>query len=377
MNLLLVGDARTALTDPALTGVAKLAYLDPPYNTGKRFTQYNDTAPLARWLGMLEDVFTGVHGALAEDGSIWVHVDDTYVHRVRVLLDDVFGPANYVNTVVWEKKNRASFLNAHIASVTDQILVYAKDRTRLAPFVHTATAVGKRIPVHNKANKPSQLSFPAGCMSFNFPDTTVPAGPMNTATITSALLDDVVIENGVNVNAFRMTGPFRYGQEAIEKMAASPGAFVCPRPMMRPSYLSQEARGKVLTNLQSFRVNGSPTNEDARAESEALFGHGTDFDTPKPEGLLERIIGAATAPGDTVLDAFAGSGTTAAVAQKMGRSWIAVEQSPETAARFIGPRIDGILAGSDPLPLPGYTASAEGYEVIETADELPGAESAA
>ena len=121
----------------------------------------------------------------------------------------------------------------------------------------------------------------------------------------------------------------------------------------------------MLTNLPSFRVNGSPTDEDARAESELIFGteKGASFDTPKPEALLERLIAAATQPGDRVLDCFASSGTTLAVAQKMGRAWTGVELSPRTISNFIQPRLDGILAGTDPLPLEGYRASTQAYEV--------------
>lgn len=365
MNLLLCDAADRALADPLLHGTVKMAYLDPPYNTGRKFAQYSDSAPLKEWLDMLERTLTGVRNALTDDGSVFVHLDDRYIHRVRCIMDDIFGDENYVGTLIWEKKNRASFLHAHLADVTDHILVYAKDRSKMAPLVHSATAVGKRIPVHNKGNKPSVLEFPAGSMTFNFTDRTITAGPMNTATIDSDLIDDLIVENGTNKNAFRMSGPFRYGQDAVTKMGETPGAFICPKPLLRPSFLSTEAKGKVLTNLQSFRVNGSPTNEDARAESEAIFG--TDlresFDTPKPEALLERLIAAATKPGDRVLDCFAGSGTTLAVAQKMGRDWTGVELSPKTIESYIAPRIDGILAGTDPLPLDGYTASTKAYTV--------------
>jgi adenine-specific DNA-methyltransferase len=372
MNLLFNAKADAALIDPQLHGTVKMAYLDPPYNTGRKFAQYSDSSPLKDWLAMLERTFTGVRDTLTEDGSIFVHLDDQYIHRVRCVMDDVFGDQNYVGTLIWEKKNRASFLHTQLADVTDHVLVYAKDKTKMAPLVHSATAVGKRIPVHNKGNKPSVLEFPAGSMTFNFTDRTIPAGNMDTPTIASDLLDDLIVENGTNKNAFRMSGPFRYGQDAVNKMGETPGAFIAPKPLLRPSFLSTEAKGKVLTNLQSFRVNGSPTNEDARAESEAIFGTGpaASFDTPKPEALLERLIAAATEPGDTVLDCFAGSGTTLAVAQKMGRNWIGVELSPKTIANFIAPRLDGILAGTDPLPLEGYTASGAGYTVTVPVYEM-------
>ncbi|MCU6479100.1 site-specific DNA-methyltransferase [Arthrobacter sp. A2-55] len=366
MNRLYCATAAHALSDHRIAATAKLAYLDPPYNTGRRFSQYSDSAPVGEWLAMLEGTLQGVHAALRPDGSVWVHLDDQFVHRVRCLLDDIFGAKNYVGTVLWEKKNRASFTSAHLADVTDHILIYAKDKTLLAPFLHSSTEVGKRIPFHNKGNKPSILEFPTGSVAFNFTDRTVSAGPMNTATIDSELLDDVTVAGGVNAHPFRMTGPFRWGQAAVNKMADNGGqpAFICPQPVFRPSFLSQQAKGKVLTNLQSFRINGAPTNEDARAESETLFGAGTSFDTPKPEALLQRIIAAATRPGDTVLDPFAGSGTTLAVAQKLDRRWIGVERSEATVNAFILPRIDAIRAGKDPLPLASTGGRDTGYSVI-------------
>ena len=369
MNLLFNASAADALCGDQLAGTVKMAYLDPPYNTGRKFGQYSDSAPLAAWMAMMEQTLTAVRGTLTEDGSVWVHLDDRYIHRVRVIMDDIFGPENYVGTIIWEKKNRASFLHAQLADVTDHVLIYARDRSRMAPLVHNSTETGKRIPVHNKGNKPSILEFPAGSVKFNFADCTVPAGDMNTPTIASVLLDDLVVENGVNTAPFRMSGPFRYSQDAVTKMADNGGtpAFICPRPMLRPSYVSVESRGKVLTNLQSFRVNGAPTNEDGRAESEMIFGTaaGSDFDTPKPERLLERFIAAATEPGDTVLDAFAGSGTTPAVAQKMGRKWIAVELSADTVRRYIVPRVRGVITGTDPLPLAGYTPSTAPFTFAE------------
>jgi adenine-specific DNA-methyltransferase len=363
MNRLICGTADHALQDGQLHGTVKLAYLDPPYNTGRRFAQYSDSSPVHAWLEMLRRTLAGVRDTLTPDGSVFVHLDDQYIHRVRLIMDDIFGDQNYVGTIIWEKKNRASFLHAHLADVTDHILVYARDRKQLAPMVHSATETGKRIPVHHKGNKPSILEFPAGSMTFNFEDQTVPAGDMST-NIKSELLDDLIVENGTNKNAFRMSGPFRYGQEAINKMGETAGAFICPRPVLRPSYLSQESHGKVLTNLQSFRVNGSPTNEDARAESERIFGPDHGFDTPKPEALLERIICAASNPGDTVLDPFAGSGTTLAVAQKTGRNWIGVELNETTIDAYIAPRIEGILSGTDPLPLEGYSPSRRRFEIV-------------
>lgn len=363
MNYIAHDTAEHALRQPELAGIARMVYLDPPYNTGKQFGQYLDRAPVDDWMRMMYRTIDAAHKTLREDGSIWVHLDDKYIHRVRTMLDDVFGETNYVGTIIWEKKNRASFLHAQLADVTDHVLVYARNRSQMAPLIGSSTESGKRIPVHHRGNTPTVLSFPAGSMSFNFSDRVVPAGAINTSTIDSALLDDLNVVDGINENAFRISGPFRYSQEAINHMAASTTtAFICPRTILRPSYLSQDSHGKVLTNLQSFRINGAPTNEDARAESEELFGG--SFDTPKPERLLERFITAATDLGDVVIDPFAGSGTTLAVAEKTGRRWVGVEQSRTTIDDFIVPRIRRATSGTDTVGMGPGTPSGLAYRII-------------
>lgn len=200
-------------------------------------------------------------------------------------------------------------------------------------------------------------------MTFDFSDRTIPAGEMNTQTIESALLDDLIAANGTNKNAFRMSGPFRYGQEAVNKMREILGAFIAPMPLLRPSFLFTEAKGKVLTNLQSFpgqrltHQRGRPrrVGADLRHREGCLLRH------PQARGPVRTADRRGTQLGDRVLDCFAGSGTTLAVTQKMGRAWTGVELSPENIRDFIQPRLDGIIAGTDPLPLEGYKASTQPY----------------
>ena len=240
-NLLIHGHARDALE--ALTQQprfawryaeqVKLAYLDPPFNTGSNFPHYRDHLPQSIWLSILQETLIRVKQALAEDGSVWVHLNDAQQHRARCVLDEVFGSDSFVATVIWDKT----------------------------------------------------------------------PGPRPNAN------------------------PIAIRHEYIHVSR-----------MSRLFWLKER-----LDSVWSYMVVGA--GRTASAESQRLFTE--PFSTPKPERLLARIIAATTQPGDIVLDCFAGSGTAAAVAHKLGRRWVAIESQEETVAGFLQPRLLRIIDGTD------------------------------
>jgi adenine-specific DNA-methyltransferase len=142
-----------------------------------------------------------------------------------------------------------------------------------------------------------------------------------------------------------MMGEWRFSQRSMDEMVDAGDTIKIAKAPFRPNLVRVEATGKKITNLFSFRTNGTPTNEDAKEESRLLFGR--EFDTPKPEGLLSRIISCATEEGDIVLDCFLGSGTTAAVAHKLRRRWVGVEWSAESVESFALPRLRKVVVGKD------------------------------
>lgn len=377
-NLLIRGDALNALTSLSrlpefaheYLGKVKLAYLDPPFNTQQAFEHYDDALEHSVWLTMIRDRLLQIRDLLSNDGTVWLHLDDIEVHRARSILDELFGSTNHVGTVIWEKKKKPSFLHGQMATITDFILVYAKDRSAVAPFTIGRSTEGKGIPFHNKGNTYGELTFPADSVAFEIQDGTVERQEMSTKTIRSELLDDVVIKSGRNVNTFRMKGEWRFSQRALEEMIANGDVVRVARSPFRPNLVRADTAEKKTTNLFSFRVNGVPTNEDAKAEIQALFGK--DFDTPKPEGLLARILDCATNSGDVVLDCFLGSGTTAAVAHKMGRRWVGIEWGAKNIEDFALPRLKQVVAGKDPG---GVTAEMEwmgggGFRVLDVAPSM-------
>lgn len=344
---LYVGPADRVLAGlPELDGSVRLAYLDPPYNTGRTFAQYGDREDSALWLTMMRQTLQQVHRALRADGSAWIHLDDCEVHRARLLAEEVFGTENFVADVVWERKRKPSYLHGQLAQVTDHILVFAKDRTRLGRFATGEQVATRRVPLHHGTNAPSVLTFPAG--SVQMPDALGPvvhAGDMSSASVTTHLLDDIEVVDGRNAADFRMSGSFRWNQERLEReIAAGVQLRVTGRLPLRPNAITGSGT-KTWTTLFT-RATGMATNEAAREHQRALFGD-DGFDTPKPEELLARIIETATDPGDLVLDPFAGSGTTAAVAHKLGRRWLTVELSAATAQRYVLTRLRKVVDGQD------------------------------
>ena len=343
---LYVGPADRVLASlPDLDGTVKLAYLDPPYNTGRTFTDYGDREETALWLTMMRQTLAQVHRSLRTDGSAWIHLDDGEVHRVRLLAEEVFGPANFVADVVWERKRKPSYLHGQLAQVTDHILVFAKDRTQLGRFGTGEQVASRRVPLHHGSNTPTVLRFPAGSVQMPQQLGAIAAGDMSTASVRTELLDDIEVVQGRNAADFAMFGSFRWTQERLDReLAAGATLLVSSRLPLRPNVISGSG-SKTWTTLFT-RATGVTTNEAAREHQHALFGH-AGFDTPKPEELLARIIETATAPGDLVLDPFAGSGTTGAAAHKLGRRWLTVELSQQTVDTYVLPRLAQVVAGTD------------------------------
>jgi len=328
-----------------MAGSVRLAYLDPPYNTGRSFKAYRDRTDREAWLILLRQTLASVRSSLRDDGCVWIHLDDHEVHRARLVADEVFGEEQFVADVIWERKRKPSFLHAQIAQVTDHMLVYARDRSRLPKFVSDdgRAPVVRKIPIHHPGNIERELTFAPGTVTFALDDQTIPSGDMSTKAVASKLLDDLVIVHGVNATTMRLFGPFRFTQQRLDAELSSGQQIHVPRLPLRPHLLRRSGPGGITTLFT--RATGMATNEAAKEHSRALFDVG--FDTPKPEELLERIITACTDPGDVVLDVFAGSGTTAAVAHKLGRSWIAIEVSSEVLDKFTVPRLRAVVDGAD------------------------------
>jgi len=335
-NRLIFGDNLLALKalEQEFTGKVKCVFIDPPYNTGSAFEHYDDGVEHSVWLSLMRDRLDLIRRMLSEDGSLWITIDDNEAHYLKVLCDELFGRANFVATCVWEK-DKGGRGDADISLSHDNILVYAKDRARWATernlLPRTRTQLGR----------------------FKNPDDD-PRGPWRQG-------DDGTAKSGTEKQRFPVTLPsgrvvtpppgryWAFSQATLELAKAEGRAYFGvdgDRLPIIKRYITEVRDGVAPRTWWSADEVG--TNQGAKRDHlNKLLIDMEPFATPKPEGLLERIVQIATNRGDWVLDSFAGSGTTGAVAHKIGRRWIMVELGEHCHTHII-PRLRKVIDGEDP-----------------------------
>jgi adenine-specific DNA-methyltransferase len=345
-NYLIHGDALDAMVAllPYFAGRVKCVYIDPPYNgRSAEIEDYDDNVQHAQWLGSLYPRLELLKKLLHEEGVIFVSIDDAEGHYLKVVMDEVFGRRNFCGTLIWEKKKKPSFLHANFGGVTEYIFAYAKDRTKAPSFVYGKTTEGKKYPINNAGNPPAILSFPARRVRFRCADCDFLPRDMSSGNIVTELLDKLSVRDGVNVDAFRLRGEWRYSQSTLDEIIAAGDEISISKAPFRPNHVKRGGDPKKMKNLLSVSHYGVSTYEDATAESEALFG-AASFDYPKPEKLIQILVEAVTEPHDLVLDCYLGSGTTAAVAHKLERSYIGIEHGPQIRTHALK-RLSAVIAG--------------------------------
>ncbi len=329
-NLLIQGDNLEALKSllPFYRGQVKCIFIDPPYNTKSAFEHYDDNLEHAQWLTMMLPRLQLLRELLREDGSIWVTIDDNEGHYLKVLMDEVFGRGNFTSTVLWRKNYSPKSSARHFSEDHDYLLVYAKHADSWVPNLmpRTERQDGAYKNPDGDARgvwKPSDLSarnfYSLGTYSITCPSGRLIPGPP------SGRFWSISEEN-----LWRLHGENRiwWGKDGNNVPAVK-------------RFLSEVKAGVVPQTWWTYEEVGH--TQDAKKEVVALFGADV-FGTPKPERLLERAIHIATNRGDLILDSFLGSGTTAAVAQKMGRRWIGIEMG-EHAQTHCLPRLQKVLDG--------------------------------
>lgn len=347
-NLLICGDAYDALRWLDRPTVAlndyresiRLVYIDPPFNRRQSFSHYEDSLEHSMWLSMLRDRLVALLPLLAPSASVWLHLDDSEVHRARCVLDEVFGEGSFVSTVVWQKRttreSRSAFSRNH-----DYIHVYA--------------------PAGPQTWKASRNLLERNPSSFRNRDND-PRGPWTDAPFTAPGFranQHYPIVNPAGETLLPPKGRSWYATRPVFEGLLADNRIWFPRAgegLPRLKLFPKDVKGLVPFSLWTPDEVG--TNDDAKRHLMSLLPDGLTFQTPKPETLLGRIIHIASDPGDIVLDCFAGSGTTAAAAHKMGRRWIAVERLPEVITEVTRPRLRRVIEGNDP----GGITSRAGWE---------------
>ncbi len=332
-NLLIQGDNLEALKAllPFCSGRVKCIYIDPPYNTRSAFEHYDDNLEHTQWLAMMWPRLELLRELLAEDGSIWVSIDNAEGAYLKVLLDEVFGRSNFVTTCVWQQRttreNRKVFSEDH-----EYLHVYASEYHNFK-ISRNQLDLSEEVKARYK-NLDNDPRGPWQSISANaqaghgtkeqFYDLEAPGGRVHRLPagrcwiLTESRMKEQIADGRV------WFGRDGNGVPRIKK------------------FLGEITSGLTPNTLWLAEQVG--TNDSAKKHTIKLFEGMEVFETPKPEALVQRVLEIATNPGDLVLDSFLGSGTTAAVAHKMGRRWIGIEMG-EHAVTHCAPRLRKVIEG--------------------------------
>jgi len=312
-NLIIKGNNLLALhtLKKEFAGKIKLIYIDPPYNTGKDGFNYNDSFNHSTWLTFIKNRLEVARQLLSKDGSIWVNLDDGEAHYLKVLCDDVFGRENFIANIVWEKSDSPRMDATYFSVRHDHILVFAKSKTdfKVNGFLND------EIPEHyNKTDELGRIYYTKPLMVMG-------------GNESESLYFGMLAPDGTEVFPVKKDGSqgcWRWSKKKVEEESERI-EWVNGKNGWVP-YFRIYAENRIATPPETFWTHKEAgSNRNSKNEIRNLFGDNA-FDTPKPEKLLERIIHIGTNEKDIVLDFFAGSGTTAAVAMKMRRQFITTEQ---------------------------------------------------
>lgn len=332
-NLLINGDnllALKALIENYRNKV-KCVFIDPPYNTGNAFEQYDDNLEHSMWLNLMKPRLEILKELLTYDGSIWISIDDDESHYLKVLCDEIFGRKNFISNVIWEKKYTVANDAKWLSDNHDHILVYAKNKEIWSP---------NRLPRTEKMNKAYKNPD-------NHPKGLWKATPLHAKSGSKKTQKfEYVFKNGIKWSPPAGTYP-RFSEETLSFLDENNEIWFGKDGNAVPSRKTFlcDIKNSGIPPRTLWRYDEVGHNHEARTEVKQ-FNNEDVFATPKPERLIERILTIASNEGDIVLDSFLGSGTTVAVAHKMKRKWIGIEIGDHCITHCV-PRLKKIIDGND------------------------------
>lgn len=327
-NMLIQGDNLDALKAllPYYAGKVKCIYIDPPYNTKSAFEHYDDNLEHSQWLAMMYPRLELLRELLSDDGSIWVNLDDNEAHYAKVVMDEIFGRKNFVCNIVWHKKYTTANDAKGISDAHDHILIYQKKHM-----------MRNLLPRNDKQNILYKYDDDDGRGKWRTDNLSVKTY--------SEAYNYEIINPFTGKSYFPPKGRcWLTSKERMGKMITGNRVFFGKNNLGAPQlkrYLAEVQQGLVPNSWWMHEEAGH--NDESRKELKLLFEE-NPFSTPKPERLIQRILHIATNPDDLVLDSFLGSGTTAAVAHKMGRRYIGVEIGEHAVTHCI-PRLQKVMDG--------------------------------
>lgn len=330
-NMLIHGDNLLALKalEQDYTGKIKCIYIDPPYNTGSAFEHYDDNVEHSKWLSLMKSRLEILHNLLAEDGSIWISLDDNEQAYCKILCDEIFGRNNFINNCIWHKKHTRANDAKWFSDNHDFVMVYAKNKSIWRPNLLPRTEESL-----NGYSNPD--NDPRGIWA---------SGPCHAKTPNEKDIYEITTPSGRKIMPPPGTS-WRFSKENFEKLIADNRIWFGTSGNNVPRYK------RFITDVQDGFVpltiwfrDEVGDNQEAKKEVKQ-FNPTQVFSTPKPERLIERVLTLGSNKGDLVLDSFLGSGTTAAVAHKMGRKWIGIELG-DHCYTHCEPRLHQVVDGTD------------------------------
>ena len=335
-NMIIHGDNLLALKAllPEFEGKIKCIYIDPPYNTGTAFKDYDDNVEHSTWLSLMKPRLELLKLLLdSKEGTLWISIDDDESHYLKILCDEVFGRNNFVASVIWEKKHTRANDAKWFSDNHDYILVYANDKLTWQRNLLPRT--------DEESNGYSNID--------NDPRGVWASGPCHVKTPNPKDIYPITTPSGRTLMPPAGTS-WRFSKTKFEELVKENRIYFGEKGSNVPRYkrfLTEVQQGLVPITIWFREEVGD--NQEAKQEVKKLFPE-DPFSTPKPERLIKRILDIATKQGDWVLDSFLGSGTTCAVAHKMERNHIGIEMG-DHAYTHCKDRLDKVINGNDGLKL--------------------------
>jgi adenine-specific DNA-methyltransferase len=343
-NRLIFGDNLLALKalEHEYQGRVKCVFIDPPYNTGSAFTHYDDGLEHSIWLSLMRDRLEVIKRLLSEDGSLWITIDDNEAHYLKVLCDEVFGRGSFVTAFIWKKVDSPNDNKVPITPDHEYVLCFSKTP---GSGVFKQRRDDSILDAYRRPDAESDRPYRDRLLKKN--------GKNSLRADRPSMFFPIPAPDGTDIYPIHDDGReacWALGKRAVDDLIAT-GQLIWKKregevgdrwvPYTREYAPADPSRPHPTI------WNDLDTTRQTKAHQKTLFGEEGVFDTPKPEDLVHRAIEMCTNPGDLVLDSFAGSGTTGAVAHKMGRRWIMVELGEHCHTHII-PRLKKVIDGEDP-----------------------------
>jgi len=338
-NLLIQGDNLEALKAllPYYAGRVKCIYIDPPYNTGSAFEHYDDNLEHSTWLSMMYPRLELLRELLSEEGSIWINLDDNEAHYAKILLDEVFGRYGFVVNGIWQKTYSVRMDSKGFSFDHDHVLVYQK----------SSKFVVKKLEVEQQGNQFSY--FDSKKQQYYRRRSLRKEGSNSLRSDRPNLFYALQAPDGSDLLPIKPDGTegyWRWSKDTYRtELNNDPDILEWVKKDNRWQVYVKQFKDENALRPPSSVWGSAEVGHNHEAKEEAkLLNRDDVFDTPKPERLIKHIINIATNPGDLVLDSFLGSGTTAAVAHKMGRRWIGIEMGDHAVTHCL-PRLQKVIDG--------------------------------